>query len=131
MSGSALYIITAKDTLIRKIPRVPSHIKISIENGKEVKRITSANFKTKKGEDGLSVQIEKLVESTDTVVNQTTHTAAFFLAKVPMDLGKECKHDPTATEYAHALIVGDTRSIAKKIANACHKILDEDILIGE
>lgn len=77
--------------------------------------------------DGLSVQIEALVDNIDLIVDRSKQTAAFLLAKIPLDLGKECIHDPTDAEYAHALIVGDTNKIARKLAKECHRILDEDI----
>ena len=79
-------------------------------------------------EDGLSVQIGTLVDDIDLIIDRSKQTAAFLSAKIPLDLGKECVHNPTSTEYAHALIVGDTNKIAKKLAKACHKILDESII---
>lgn len=75
--------ILRTDSLLRRIPLKPSHIFQG--------RITSACFKTKPGEDGLSVDIENLVEDILNIVNKETHTVARFGAAVPIELGYECK----------------------------------------
>ena len=111
LTKSIEYSITKKDKLLRKITRIPSHIK----NG----RVTSACFKTKPNEDGLSVDVWKLIEDIKTHINERTHTGATISAELPMSLGYECKHVPKDYNYAHSLIVGNTNPIAKILANNC------------
>lgn len=109
-----MHEILQSDTLLRRIPLKPSHIFQG--------RITSACFKTKPGEDGLSVDIEALVKDVSTIFDKETHTVARLKAAVPMELGYDCKHDTIEGNFAHALIVGDTNPIAKKLALACQLI---------
>jgi hypothetical protein len=109
------YTITTADTLVRRIPKVPSHCKI-IEG-----RImaTSGAFKTNTGEDGLSVDILALTTLLQAVQNPQKNYAGLLKAEVPMNEKYECRHDPKDYNQAHALIVGNTRPIAKKLAAAC------------
>jgi hypothetical protein len=102
------YQITEDERLIRRIPRKPSHI----NNG----RITSACFKTRAGEDGLSVNIENLVDDSTTIYNPITHRIAAFEASIPLNDGYECIHNPQDGNDSHALVVGNTNPIAKKLA---------------
>jgi len=44
------------------------------------------------------------------------------LAKIPMDLGFEVMHKPEPENYAHALILGDTTDIARKLAKKCNPL---------
>lgn len=107
------YIIRSEDELIRRIPLKPSHTKIV--NGEL--RPTSAAFKTSpKDADGLSVDIMALTSIEKAIPNRTTHTGAILLARIPIDEGYECKHTPEPFNDAHAIIVGDTSPIAKKLA---------------
>lgn len=108
------YQIEPSDRLLRRIPKKPSHI----NNG----RITSACFKTRDGEDGLSVDIENLVSTLPEIYSSETHRLAAIMAQLPMDEGYDCQHDPVEGNYSHALIVGNTRPIAKKLARACELI---------
>ena len=109
-----IHEIQRSDNLLRRIPLKPSHIFQG--------RITSACFKTKPGEDGLSVDIEALIAAFSETYNKETHTLARISAALPMELGYECKHDPVEGNFAHALIVGDTNPIAKKLSLACQLI---------
>lgn len=108
------YEILGTDNLLRRIPLKPSHIFQG--------RITSACFKTKPGENGLSVDIEAIVNDITATYNKETHTLARLAAAIPMDLGFDCKHDPVEGNYAHALIMGDTNPIAKKLASVAQPI---------
>ena len=108
------HVVLESDNLLRRIPLKPSHIFQG--------RITSACFKTKAGEDGLSVDIEALVKTILESYNPETHTLARLSASIPIELGYECKHDPIDGNFAHALIVGDTNPIAKKLALAAQPI---------
>ncbi|MCC6725002.1 MAG: hypothetical protein IT258_10865 [Saprospiraceae bacterium] len=113
------YEITPKDILLRRIPLKPSHIFQG--------RITSACFKTKPNENGLSVDIEALVIDIPSSYNMDTHTLARVSASVPIELGYVCKYDPVEGNNAHALITGDTCPIAKKLALAA-QVIDTSIL---
>lgn len=120
MNNKDLVEIFPNDTLLRRIPRQPAFIN-------EQNTITSACFKTKKGEDGLSVDIQKLIEGDITNrYNNDTHILALIKAKIPMDLGYECQHKPVEGNYSHGIIIGDTSSIAKQLASNC-KISDPKI----
>ena len=110
-----LYDIKLNDELLRRIPRKPSHLR---DDGKP----TSAAFKTKKDEDGLSINILSLTTVELSIPNINTHTAGIIFAKVPINLGYECKHLPLKGNYAHSLIVGDTNPIARKLAENCKMI---------
>lgn len=102
------YIVQTNDRLIRKIPKKPSHI----NNG----RITSACFKTHEGEDGLSINIENLLEENEVIHNSNTHKLAVFFSEILMNEGYECVHNEQEDNYSHGLIIGNTKPIAKKIA---------------
>lgn len=104
------YEITDNERLIRRIPRKPSHI----NNG----RITSACFKTRPGEDGLSINIENLVDNIQNIFDSATHRLAAFESRIPIDNGYECVHDPKEGNVSHGLITGDTNPIAKKLSVA-------------
>ncbi|MCU0347824.1 MAG: hypothetical protein MUC59_12870 [Saprospiraceae bacterium] len=75
------YEILGTDNLLRRIPLKPSHIFQG--------RITSACFKTKPSEDGLSVDIEGLTEGIYSVYNQDTHTLARPVHNHP---APSCRH---------------------------------------
>lgn len=104
------YIVQPNDRLIRRIPKKPSHI----NNG----RITSACFKTHEDEDGLSINIESLIEENEVIYNSSTHKIAVFLAEIPINNGHECIHDEQEGNYSHGLVLGNTKPIAKKLAMA-------------
>ena len=106
------YNITKGDLLYRRIPHQPSFWKEV--NG--VKVPSSGNFKTNKGEDGLSVNIAALIKPTVIIAKHPNNDVAEFSASVPISEGLNCIQkgkDPT-----HAVIVGDTNPIAKKLAKA-------------
>jgi hypothetical protein len=107
------YIIKESDELARRIPKVPSHF------NSETGRPTSAVFKTKNEEDGLSVDVLSLTTKENAVQNQEKYALAIFKAELPLSEGFQCLHDPKEDNEAHALIVGDTKKIAKKLAEAC------------
>jgi hypothetical protein len=109
------YTITTADTIVRRIPKVPSHCKI-IEG---CIMATSGAFKTNTGEDGLSVDILALTTLLQAVQNPQKNYAGLLKAEVPMNEKYECRHDPKDDNQAHTLIVGNTRPIAKKLAAAC------------
>ena len=108
MSEHALYEISNSDYLLRSLPKKPDFI--GADN-----TFTSAVFKKKKDEDGVSVNIDFLVLDFDSIHNQDTHHIASLCAEVPFSLNCDCKHDPNPTNNAHALILHVTPSIARKL----------------
>lgn len=112
---NTLYPITSADILVRRIPKVPTHFKV-VEGHIMA---TSGAFKTNTGENGLSVDILALTTLLQTVQNPQKNYVGLLKAEVPMNENFECRHDPIYGNNAHALIVGNTRPIAKKLAAAC------------
>ncbi|NUO81694.1 hypothetical protein HUU05_16615 [candidate division KSB1 bacterium] len=99
-------IVADEDAVLRRIPNKPSHIK---SDG----TLSSANFI---GPD-TSVNIERLTTIADTMhgyescglVRPFTHTIR--------EHGEDVIHDPTADNFAHAIIPGKrTISVARKLA---------------
>jgi hypothetical protein len=115
------YTITEEDYLLRRYPKLnePRFLPFfKIING--VKIPTSAAFKTKPNEDGLSVEISALTTLEMAVSNKLTFGLAEFSAKIPMESGFECVYNPLEGIHAHALILGDTNPIAKKLSRSVH-----------
>ena len=106
------YTIQRVDKLVR---RVPIYLSDFFKNGKP----TSAAFKTKPSEDGLSVYILRLTTINKIILEKDKFVVAIFEASIPMDAGYVCEHDPKPDNYAHALIIGNTRRIARKLSRLC------------
>lgn len=109
------YLITIADNLYRRIPKNNPDYWKEI-NGEKVP--SSFAFKTKQSENGLSVNIAALTTPHATVGNVTEFGVAEISASTPIGLGYECEHNPQPENNAHALIVGDTKPIAKKLSKA-------------
>jgi len=118
------YQISEEDNLYRRFP-LSDEPKYSvfwkIENGQKIP--SSAAFKTKKEEDGLSVDIEKLTTPEKSCGNNNEYGLVSFGAIIPLEKEYICIHNPTKDNSAHALIVGDTNKIAKKLSKAAKRIL--------
>ena len=112
------YTITEKDNLYRRIPYKPNYWKEI--NG--IKTPSSFAFKTKPNEDGLSVNIASLTTIENTVMDSQLFGIARFPAAIPLELGYKCKHDPKPDNNAHALILGNTNKIAKKLSTAAIQV---------
>lgn len=106
------YQITIADELLRRVPRQPAFFKEV--NG--IRQLSSAAFKMKSSEDGLSVDIRALTTLAQAVPNLGTHTAAILPARVPLTMGLPCDHNPVPGNDAHALIRNVTSSIARQLA---------------
>jgi len=106
------YNITNDDLLYRRIPHQPSFWKDV--NG--VKVPSSGNFKTNKGEDGLSVNIAALIKPAAIIAKHPNNDVAEFSASVPIAEGFNCIQK--GKDPSHAIIEGDTNPIAKKLAKA-------------
>jgi hypothetical protein len=114
------YFITLNDYLYRRVPKNNPNYWKEV-NG--IKVPSSFAFKTKPEEDGLSVNIVALTTSEATIGNVINFGVAEISASIPIDLGFECKHDPQPENDAHALIVGNTNPIAKKLSNAVTQVI--------
>lgn len=110
-----IYIIQEKNELLRRVPKVPSHI----NNG----RITSAAFKPKPGNNGLSVNILSLTTIETSIKYPDKFFAAIITAEDAVKESCECVHDPVPENYSDALIRGITKLIARKLSAIC-KIID-------
>ncbi len=118
------YKITEEDNLYRRFPlsdKPKYSVFWKIENGQKIP--SSAAFKTKRDEDGLSVDIEKLTTPEKSCGNTEDYGLVSFSAEVPLEKGHSCIHDPKEDNKAHALILGDTNKIAKKLSKAAKRIL--------
>lgn len=119
------YSITNSDFLYRRfsILEEPNYAVFwKLENGKKIP--SSAAFKTKPNENGLSVDIATLTTPETTVGNSNEFGVAEISAETPINLGYVCIHDPMSDNKAHALIVGDTKPIAKKLSKAITRVFD-------
>ena len=119
-SNSGNYTITDNDLLLRRFPITPNLYSFYKEiDGKYYP--TSAAFKTKRDEDGLSVNIKEITHDLDAFVgDKGSFQVAEFSAALPLENDFKCEHDPNPKEdpenYAHALIIGNTQKLAKKIS---------------
>lgn len=119
------YSITNTDFLYRRFSILdePNYAVFwKLENGKKIP--SSAAFKTKPNENGLSVDIAALTTPEITVGNSNEFGVAEISAETPINLGYICKHDPMPDNQAHALIVGDTKTIAKKLSKAVTRVFN-------
>ena len=107
------YIIQEKNELLRRVPKVQSHFNKG--------RITSAAFKPKQGENGLSVNILSLTTIDTSIKNPDKFFAAIINAEDAVKEGCECVHDPVPENYSDALIRGITKQIARKLSAICKK----------
>jgi len=117
------YTITDKDFLLRRFPIIeePKYAAFwKLENGKKIP--SSAAFKTKQDEDGLSVDIAALTTPEQTAGNKAEFGVAEISAATPINLGYKCEQNIQPGNIAHALIVGDTNPIAKKLSKAITQV---------
>jgi hypothetical protein len=98
-----------EDFLLRRIPISPSYIK---PDGS----ITSFAFHLKKGEDGISTDLERLADRDTSVLDRTR----FRLVKINAGFirnnindGLDCIHNPLPENYAHSLITSRTNKISE------------------
>lgn len=114
------YKITNEDFLLRRFPisDEPKYVVFWKFNAKGQKIPSSAAFKTKPNEDGLSVDVAVLTKPEQTAGNINEFGVAQLSASTPIELGYNCVHDPQEGNIAHALILGDTNPIAKKLSRA-------------
>jgi hypothetical protein len=106
------YTITEEDRPLRRIIEQPHFYKEV--NG--MRQLSSAAFKLRSGEDGLSVDIMALTTLEQAVPNRATHTAAILPAHVPLSLKLPCVHDSVLGNSAHALIQNVRSAVARQLA---------------
>jgi len=119
------YTITDADFLFRRFSILdePNYAVFwKVDNGRKIP--SSAAFKTKLNEDGLSVNIAALTTPQATVGNPEEFGVAEISASTPIGLGYDCIHNPQPENEAHALIVGDTKPIAKKLSKAITQVFE-------
>lgn len=86
-------------------------------------RPASSAFSLKRGEDGLSVDLERLTRYARSIQNRNRYRLFVLKAGFTTELGLENIHDPQEDNYAHSLIKGQiTRSIARKLAAEARRI---------
>ncbi len=103
-----------EDFLLRRIPLYPPYTK---PDGS----ISSFAFSLKKGEDGISTDLERLADKEKSVFDKTR----FRLAKVnagfianEINDGLDCIHNPLPDNYAHSLITSATGKISDSKSRA-------------
>ncbi len=114
------YSITEIDSLYRRIPEDNPYCWKEI-NG--IKVPSSANFKTNKGEDGLSVNIAALTTPEKLITKYPKNSLAEIPASTPINKGYNCLHKPSKNNKSHAIIEGNTNSIAKILAKAVINVI--------
>ena len=103
-----------EDFLLRRIPISPSYIK---PDGS----ISSFAFTLKKGEDGISTDLERLADKDKSVLDRTKYRLAKINAGIirnDINDGLDCKHNPLPDNYAHSLITSQTGKISDSKSRA-------------
>jgi hypothetical protein len=99
-------IVRDEDTVLRRIPNKPSHIKMD-------GTLSSANFI---GPD-TSVNIERLTTIEQTLAGYEKFGLVRLITENIRKFGEDVLHDPIEGNYAHAIIPGKRSvSIARKLA---------------
>ncbi len=79
--------------------------------------VCSTCFHLRKGEDGLSVDIEHLTNYARAVFDEDKYRLLSLKAEKVQELGLKTIHDPKPENYAHALIKGKIdKKTSKKLA---------------
>ena len=103
-----------EDFLLRRIPNFPSHIK---PDG----TIARTSFSLKKGEDGISTDLERLTTRDVSVLDRSRYRLARInvgFIKNQINDGLDCKHNPLLENIAHTLIVDLSGEISKSKSRA-------------
>ncbi len=99
-------IVRNEDTVFRRIPNKPSHIK---NDG----TLSSANFIGP----NTSVNIERLTTIEQTLAGYENFGLVRIMTGNIRELGEEVLHDPIEGNYSHAIIPGQrSASVARKLA---------------
>ena len=106
--------IDNKDFLLRRISVSPSYIK---PDG----TITSFAFSLRKGEDGISTDLERLANYEISIQDKTKYRLAKINAGIirnDINDGLDCIHNPLPDNYAHSLITSQIGKINDSKARA-------------
>ncbi len=103
--------INNDDRLLRRVPYLdPNFIK---DDG----RPASSAFNVKSGEDGLSVDLERLTTYANSIRDRNKYRLYGLRAGFTISLGLQNVHEPQEDNHAHSLIKGRiTKGIARKLA---------------
>jgi hypothetical protein len=78
---------------------------------------TSASFSLKKGENGLSVDLERLADYRISILDPARFRLFVLNASFTESLGLTNEHDPLPENPAHTLLKGEiTKAISKRLA---------------
>jgi hypothetical protein len=112
MAGEIIEIKEDDRLLRRAIFTDPNHVR-------EDMTVTSFAFKLRKGEEGLSVDIEKLTTFEQSIINIERYRLFAVLVKDVRSVGLDCYHKPIEGNYAHAEIVGNnSNSVRSQLAKS-------------
>ena len=103
-----------EDFLLRRIPISPSYIK---PDGS----ITSFAFSLRKGEDGISTDLERLSNPDISALDRTRFRLARINAgfiRNEINDGLDCIHNPLPENYVHSLITSQTGKISDSKSRA-------------
>ncbi len=114
-------VIKANDRLLRRVQFLnPNFIK---DDGTPA----SSSFSPKKGENGISVDLERLTTYSNAIKDERRFRLFVLDAGYTRSLGLENIHEPTIDNYAHSLIKGNiTRGVARKLAQKAKRIAFPD-----
>ncbi len=110
-------VIHDHDRLLRRIQFLdPNFIK---DDGKPA----SSSFSLKSGENGLSVDLERLTTYTKSIQDRSRFRLYAVRAGFTASLGLQNVHDPKDDNYSHTLIKGNiTRGISRRLAKEAIRI---------
>ena len=97
-----------EDFLLRRIPISPNYIKPDSS-------VSSFAFSLRKGEDGISVDLERLANPEVSILDRTRFRLARINAgyiRNEINDGLDCIHNPLPENYAHSLITSNTGKIS-------------------
>jgi len=84
---------------------------------------SSASFSLRKGENGLSVDLERLTTYEKSITDRFKFRLFSIEASETKSMGLDNQHDPQLENYAHTLIIGNfSRSISRKLASMAKRI---------
>lgn len=110
--------ILDEDRLLRRILDSPPEFIIKPDGTP-----SSSNFSLRSGEEGLSVDIERLTTHEVAIQDPKRFRLYSLLAEDTIELDLENVHAPLEDNYAHALIKGNiTRSVARKLAKKAQPV---------
>ena len=113
--------ILDNDNLLRRVPFIdPNYVR---DDG----TLTSLAFQLKKGESGLSVNVERLTTYVGSIQNVHRFRLYYLKARQPRELGLTCMYDPQPANNAHTLIKGEiTKRISRELAKSAKRIAYPD-----